>query len=422
MLPMNTISIPTSTPPKAREIAFLALLSAAREEKFIADSLDTWKQTSHPTDIDFHLARQLAYGTAKSALSLDHMASKIAKKRKLSLNLKERLILRLALYQYYYLERIPIYALSNESMKLAKKYCHRIFANFLNAILRQLPDFPFELPSEDSQDALSIRFSYPSFFVNKLLQDYSLDTSKEILLAGNNTPPIMARIRTATDSPYLKSLPNTVCSIGVLSDHAKLHAISSDPSYYIQNVTPATLITLLSKDVSSPKKILDLCASPGGKLIAVHDLFPDASLFANDVSQEKVDRLKENCSKYEVSPTFSCMPGESFTHSGLFDLIILDVPCSNTGVLSKRPEARWRINQESLDNLQTLQLKLLRHSASLLAPQGEIWYMTCSILKCENEQLVAKACEELKLHQRWSQSILPNSEGWDGGFACALKR
>lgn len=408
-----------------REAAYLALLASQREERFISDTLDQWRTRCAPSPLDFNFAQQIAYGSSQMALALDFMASQLATNRKLTLKLKERLLLRLALYQFYYLERVPIYAISDEMLSLAKKYCHQLFANFLNAILRKLPQSNVILPQGDAVEELSIRYSYPQLFVDLLIKHYGLETAKEILKAGNKTAPLMVRIRPNVSSKNEYDL-EPICElpfpIGIAHDHSSILHIASSSDHYIQNATPATLLGHLCQAFPyKPTRILDLCASPGGKLIAAHDFFPNAALFGNDISEEKLKRLKENCQKYGLNANFSVSLGEEFTSEHPFDIIILDVPCSNSGVLNKRAEARWRLTKDVLEGIEKVQFQLLKHAKTLLSPTGEIWYMTCSILPQENEELVRKACQALGLEIKQQETILPNSAGWDGGFAAALR-
>lgn len=408
----------------AREAAFLALLASLKEECFIADSLDHWHQIAKPSSPNLHLARQIAYGTAQMALALDYLAEQLSEKGRLSLKLKERVLLRQAIYQAFFLERIPIYAIADETVKLARKYCHQSFVGYLNAILRKISQASPKLPAGNSISDLSIRYSYPEYFVQRLRQHYGLEKAMEILESGNIPAPTMMRVR--SKSAILPSstqlVCETPCTVARLNDPTQLETVTTSSLYYIQNVTPAVLISELCKNcVSPPRRILDLCASPGGKLIAVHDAFPKASLFGNDVSEEKLRTLRENCQKYHVDATLSCGQGEDFTSSTPFDLIILDVLCSNSGVLNKRPEARWRLTSENQRALEKMQLRLIENAVKLLAPHGEIWYMTCSILPEENEKIVARATQLYGLQTRFQKLILPNHEGWDGGFACAMR-
>lgn len=417
------MSTPLPQTNNPRQAAYLALLAALREERFITDTLEDWKRRASPSLVDYRLAQQLAFGASQMALTLDFIAAKLSTKKKLSLKQKEKALLRLTLYQCYFLERIPTYAIANEMVKLANTYCHRNFSGYLNALLRNLPEIP-SLPSSENVEALSIRYSYPTFYIQALLNHYGLEKTKEILIAGNNPAPVMVRLRSSNKTLSLEGLEvlcEEPCTMLVVKDVSLMPLLSSSKDYYIQNVTPALLVTeLCHKYKASPKRILDLCASPGGKLIAVHDFYPQATLYGNDVSAEKLQRLSENCEKYGIAAKLSLSPGEAFAADHPIDIIIIDAPCSNTGVLNKRPEARWRLSPQHLSQLEATQLALIAHACKHLSSQGQIWYMTCSILLQENEDIIRQATEKFGLTCEWQQTYLPNSAGWDGGYACIL--
>lgn len=235
----------------------------------------------------------------------------------------------------------------------------------------------------------------------------------------------MSRVRKSVPKTFSKSSYSVVLNkpftVIQIKKEKTLDQIIKSTSCYIQNVTPVLLFSKLASASFKPKSILDLCSSPGGKLLLAHDFFPEAKLYANDVSEAKLKRLKENVKKYDLSVKFSCQKGEKFQSDNRFDLIIIDAPCSNSGVLHKRAEARWRITPKKLEELCTLQYHLIKRALSFLTPRGQIWYMTCSILSYENEGLVEEAKEDmgfsiLKTHQQ-----LPNQKGYDGGFACSLQ-
>jgi 16S rRNA (cytosine967-C5)-methyltransferase len=305
------------------------------------------------------------------------------------------------------MDRTPGYAVVNESVRLAKAMANPRFPSFLNALLRKLSDKIPELPGGDDTASLALRYSYPDFFVEELVKDYGLEQAKQVLSAGNSPPVVMARRRPTFQMEVVKG-----------GEGLARYAGSSE--YYIQNAAPVHLMEKLSEGLASPQAILDLCAAPGGKLVAAHDRFPEAALYANEISPERMPRLLENIKKYGLQAEVSLGAGEDFRSERKFDLVILDVPCSNTGVLNKRPEARWRVTPEALQGLERTQLALIENAAKLLAPKGCLFYLTCSILKSENAGLAQKACDRLGLRCESPVALLPDREGRDGGFGCRL--
>ncbi len=401
----------------AREAAFHALLAALREEGFMADYLHQWQQEANPSSKDFHLAQQIAYGACRMRLALDEIACQLAQRSNLQIKRKERALLHTALFQCFFMDRIPLYAVVNETVALAKRLCKGPFHGFLNALLRNVERIKVELPQGDDIKSLSTRYSFPLFLVEQFHNEFGLAQTKTILEALNAPGMTMARCRTGlSDYPKIEGTPDSLLMC-LVEDPA---TVSSSKNYYIQNATPATLMHHLSEGIVPPNIIVDLCAAPGGKLLAAHDLFPSATLLANDIIESKLGRLRENLSKYEVEATITCGPGEEYKAVDNVDLIIIDAPCSNSGVLNKRPEARWRLTKESVKQQEQQQHALLAHARSLLSPTGEIWYMTCSILKEENRALADAFAKDNGMTLRIEKTILPTTDGWDGGYGCAL--
>jgi 16S rRNA (cytosine967-C5)-methyltransferase len=401
-----------------REAAFLALIEFHLHNVHLTDSLNAWRSKEKPASNDLHLAQEIAYGTMRMQKTLDYYASQLTNSKKLKLKPKELYLLRSALYQFYFMSKIPLYALTNETVSLAKRYFSPHIAQFFNALLRKLPDTQIEQPTD-----LTVLYSYTESFVDKLLKHFPKDVVKEILKVGNQPSQTMVRVRNPKlKLSYLKPIlkkPFTVC---LIEDIQHLKDLSQMSDVYIQNVTPAYLIsTLAEKSTISPKTILDLCSSPGGKLIAIHDIYPKATLWSNDVSEGKLEKIKENLTKYGIRAHLTSSRGEELQTEERFDVIIIDAPCSNSGVFNKRPEARWRFTHESLKELTDIQMSLISHAQTLLKPDGEIWYLTCSILPEENDKLTDKAAKKLGMTKLFSEVVLPNDSGWDGGYGAILK-
>jgi len=408
----------------AREAAYMAVVGALRGDSYAADSLHSWRQRNCPLATDARLAQQIAYGSIRMALALDFYAKQLSHRSPGALKISERSLLYCALYQCVYLHRVPLYAIANEGVALAKKYSNRFFASYLNALIRRTAETPIDLPLGSDPRALSVRYSYPLWFVETLIAAYGVTLSEALLSHSNKSGLTMARWRPKEPPPYLprgiRWFSADPCGMASVEGYA-LHSVAASTDWYIQNGTTALLIQALHRRIWQPRAIVDLCAAPGGKLLMVHDLYPQASLWANDFTREKVAILEENCNKYGLSVQRSWGPAELFSSPVPFDLIILDVPCSNSGVLSKRVEARWRLSHTSIQEHLMLQRKLVEHACTLLAPHGEIWYLTCSILPEENELLTNSLCQQLFLEKRIEKIILPDENGYDGGYGCALR-
>ena len=379
----------------AREAAFFALDTYFRIGVFVDESLERFK--SELSSRDFGLAYEIATGVVRRKNALDALIKAHAtmpKKR------QEKVLLRMGLYQMLFLDRIPDFAIGDEMVGLAKKHTSSSFAKFLNAFLRNqasscsLTDLsPLEL------------LSYPDYYVECLTKAYGNDKALEILELGNTKVPLFVRDRQEQKMIEI--------------EQEALDSYSKNPRYYIQNPAQFEVYSHLKNVLkSTPKAALDLAASPGGKTVMLHDFFAKVSLYANDISEKKVALLKENLSKYGVLANVSVGSALDFSGDVLFDLIVVDAPCSNSGCLYKCPEARWRLTKDDVAAHVQLQKKLLQKAYSLLSPGGVIWYSTCSILPEENEQ-VAACIPELELVS--NIQVLPTKDGLEGGYGAVLR-
>ncbi|OLE64699.1 MAG: hypothetical protein AUG74_12935 [Bacteroidetes bacterium 13_1_20CM_4_60_6] len=171
--------------------------------------------------------------------------------------------------------------------------------------------------------------------------------------------------------------------------------------------------------------VLELCAAPGGKLTYIAQLMRNQGrLVAHDSSPERRRLLEENCARLGVTAAeiTSAIP-TSVPRGHLFDKILLDSPCSNTGVLRRRVDLRWRIALEEIQRLRKLQLELLRQAAPRLKPGGLLVYSTCSLEPEENREVVSGF---LRVHPQWKlqdeRGLLPFVDGVDGAYVARLRR
>lgn len=387
----------------SRTAAWIAITQSIREQSYIDQTLDRWAATCSPTPADLALARELASGTVRHQLTLDYFLGQVTYRGLNSLGSEEISLLRMMAYQLAFLERVPPYAAVDQSVRIARRFGHPSFARFVNAVGRKLVTDRTSPPA----DNLSLALSYPSWFIEQLLKQFSKQTVVEVLSASNQSPRGMARRRPGSAMLMLDGGPIP-------------QEITHSPEFYIQNVTPVDLLDGALQHIPAPSRVLDLCAAPGGKTLLVHDRFPEAELHLNDISASKCERLRENLRKYAINACVTAHSGETYTSDRGFDLVVVDAPCTNSGVLAKRAEARWRLDDSRLAPLVQLQRALLTRAAALLNPGGYLCYMTCSILASENEGQVQWASEHLSMRSVHSQLQIPTADHRDGGFVGLL--
>jgi 16S rRNA (cytosine967-C5)-methyltransferase len=363
-----------------RKICFEILENVFTKHLFLSDLLVPLKQKIK-NDKDYKLLWTLAYGTLQRWFYLEQVAKNSTKK--LKLKRREKICAYMGLYQLIFLTRLPKYAIMNEQLKLAKTISFR-FSQFLNHLLQnyRLPNTPIFHP----------------FLEQKLKTQYG-KKSGAIVEALCQRPILFARNVKTNDT---------------FSFEAKeLEQVAKDPNFYIQNPTPISL--MMQAPMHPCQTILDLCASPGGKALLAHALFHPEQLVVNDISQKKLRLLKANMDKYHIECQLTQYDGTNYPLDQRFDLVIVDAPCSNSGVLNKRPEALFRLNEETIKEQVRLQKALLKRALQL---GTQVIYSTCSILKEENEQVVD--CFKDQASIIYQKTMLPNDQGLDGGFIALL--
>jgi 16S rRNA (cytosine967-C5)-methyltransferase len=192
---------------------------------------------------------------------------------------------------------------------------------------------------------------------------------------------------------------------------------------------PATCLAVDLLDLQPGHNVLDACAAPGGKaVLAAERIGPTGRLVAMDLHEDRIALLRRNLERtghpeVEIVRGNAARMPESAPESGPFDRILLDVPCTNTGVLRRRPDARWRFNPARLSALAGTQRRMLASVALRLAPRGVLVYSTCSLEKEENEDAVQSLLDSQPGFEFWAERrSIPPLAGMDGAYAAAIRR
>jgi 16S rRNA (cytosine967-C5)-methyltransferase len=209
-----------------------------------------------------------------------------------------------------------------------------------------------------------------------------------------------------------------------LKSHPPLASLESFRQgwFYIQD--PGTLLAVRELDPQPDETILDLCAAPGGKTTFIAQLMRnEGKIIACDVSEERLKLIRENCQRLGITCVEPILSSTLNSQPSTFNRVLLDAPCSNTGVMRRRVDLRWRIQPEEIQRLRVTQLELLHAAAVKLKPGGVLVYSTCSLEPEENGEVVKQFLSEhpdFKLESE--RELLPFADNVDGAFVARLAR
>jgi 16S rRNA (cytosine967-C5)-methyltransferase len=433
---------------KPRQIA-LRVLQGRQAGKFIEDLLDASLSRVRLSSPDRHLCQELVYGVVRWQAALDWLIARKTQGRAQKPALQN--LLRLGLYQIFWLDRIPEHAAVNETVELARQNGFNTQAGFINAVLRNYlreEDETRRLLAELKTQQPHVGYSHPEWLVIKWQQKWGASETAR-LMEWNNTPPrTFARVNTLKieagklleqwraeniEYDFVRRDWLEENLVFELKSHPPLSGLPSFQAGYFYVQDPSTLLAVRELNPQPGEAVLDLCAAPGGKLTYIAQLMRnEGRLVAHDISAERLDMMKENCTRLGVTCAEFDLPSTLHAsvsrrsqtqaeRSTLFDRVILDAPCSNTGVMRRRVDLRWRLQPKEVQRLKTAQLDLLRQAAASLKPGGACVYSTCSLESEENQEVIAQFLAEMsKFKLLRERELLPFADETDGAYVATL--
>jgi 16S rRNA (cytosine967-C5)-methyltransferase len=407
----------------ARSVAAAALGQWRKKERFANAIIQELVAGQSLPDADRSLARELFYGVLRNLTLLDFWIRLL---REGNLDDQSRDFLRLGLYQLLLL-RTPEHAAIYETVKLARSGQRTL----INAVLRSGQRRARGLLTKANRQSLSVRFSHPSFLIERWQEKWG-ERETELLVQWNNQPPpVFARINKLKIEPrqFFQTYPHH----HPLRNHCDMVQFAHLPSdllaaglFYIQD--PSTTLACELLDPQPGENVLDVCAAPGGKTgLLAQQMKNHGSIVACDRDLERTNRLRENLDRLgvEIASVFQRDWSGNVTNLpfAAFDRILVDAPCSNTGVMRRRVDVRWRLAKDDFARMQKRQVAILQNAMRFLKRDGVLVYSTCSLESEENEEVVAHLLREsknLKLSEQ--RMITPFHDGWDGAFAARFVR
>lgn len=393
-----------------------------------------------PQDLrDLGLSEQIESGVVKNLLQLQYWTQVHSGRPLTKIHPLMQKILAIAIYQLRMLDRIPASAAVDEAVEQTKRFGLQHAAGFANAVLRKAArDRAAPLPAEpDPQKKAMLWYSHPPELFDRLATLFGPTPALAICSHNNLQPPTTVRLapgKSLTDiEAVCPAQPHAQEGICILSspDKSAIARLAQAGIAQVQDPTPAQVI--VHAQLAPGVSILDRCCGVGTKTLQAWELLgSDAVIVAMDSSAQRCGILRSSLIARHIN-NVQVVQAEMFPNASAdlprgFQRILVDVPCSNSGVLARRPEARYSQSPKALEQLATLQKRIVTDAAKRLAPGGLLIYSTCSIWPEENQSVVEHllhASTGLSLLDQ--QTTLPSCTDdpihyHDGGFLAVLQR
>ena len=481
-----TLSTARSGPPSptgARAVALRVLLDSDSEREYASDLLEKALEDDRVSALDRSLATALVYATIRHRGTIDKILDAFSKTETEKMEPGMRWILRLATCQLLFLEKIPAYAALDEAAEQAKRHRDKRAAGFATGVLRAvqraivtieadpLPETASPESEEEKtwpktvEEALQRRWhglahrrlvpipggrraifdrdlwpdpwpepaacvgqmmSHPVWLVRRWLAKFGAAATLGAMEAGNGHPPMSIRVNALKTTR--EKLVERLRAEKVEVDEKRLHVAHTGPIgrlaafkdgwFAVQDDAAQRVASMVQ--AKAGELVGDFCAAPGGKTAQLAE--SGARVIAADSELGKVKGMRKSFERLGVNAQLALADAKQPPFGRVFDAVLVDVPCSNTGVLSRRVEVRWRLSDRDLHVLARVQRRILDAAVAVTKPGGRVVYSTCSLEDEENETLVRAAIREgngLRLEEE--MKILPGAEWTCGGYAARIR-
>ena len=435
----------------ARKTALDALIACRKQAAWSNGVLKDYIARDRLDRRDAALATRLCYGVLQHRNLLDFFLAQLLTGKIKDLHPVVRDILHLGLYQIYELDKIPASAAVNESVALAKKYCRfqKGIHGLVNGVLRNAVRTKGELKQPAT---LEDRYSHPQALI-ELLRDYVGEDRLEPMLAANNDTPLTVvqvnTLRTTAQELIQKLAEEDVRALPhswmpdclILSNTGSLEKLNAfrEGLFYVQDAASKLCVLCAGIPQGDAVRVLDCCAAPGGKSFAAAiAMGGKGHLRSADIHRHKTVLIHNGAERLGLSNILVREQDATENHPGWLekmDVVLADVPCSGYGIIRKKPDIRYK-DPADMERLPSLQMKILRKQAEYVKPGGVLMYSTCTLVRGENEDVIAAflahnkdfALEPLSLPEVFPENttgmltLIPGQYDTDGFFIAKLRR
>ena len=398
-------------------IAALRVLQAVGADRSDLPGAIALARTHLTDERDRALLVELAAGTLRWLGAIDHLIAHFARRPLARLDPEVRDILRLGIYQLLHLDRVPASAAVDDAVEMTRKAGKRSAAGFVNAVLRQVSRARAALPlprrpgldangvptdRDAALDYLSTALSHPRWLVARWMDAHGFEAAERWAQFNNDAAPLTLRANTLRTSRValeqalraagVECRPAAIAPDGlVVTEGNPLHTPLAEGGLFALQDEASQAVATLS--LAAPgERVLDTCASPGGKSVAIAAAVGTEGLVvAGDLRGRRIDLLRQTLTRLGAGRAVPVQIdlNAPLPFAPMFDCVFVDAPCSGLGTIRRDPDIRWRRVSDDLVRLAGTQLRMLRHAAAAVRPGGRLVYATCSSEPEENEEVVA---------------------------------
>ncbi|MBR2405112.1 MAG: 16S rRNA (cytosine(967)-C(5))-methyltransferase RsmB [Clostridia bacterium] len=436
--------------PNPRKKAVNMLLDIEKKSSYVNIEMNKLRALDDFSPIDIRFIGEIVNGVIKRKITLDYI---IAKHSNVKLNKISPFILavlRSAIYQILFMDKVPDSAAVNESVKIVKKSSVNRLSSYVNAVLRAVSQDDISSIDQTNIQGLSIYHSFPEWIVERWVNRFGFEFAQNLLFSLNQKAPLCIRRNVnmpQEDLSHLLNEYNIESSPVVISqlpdfDYCMQINVSKtmftdtaafkNGDFYIQDAAAALAAYLLEPQAGD--KVIDMCAAPGGKSLFAAELMANSgSVVSFDIYEHKLDLISENCARHNISIVSPVLQDSSVfnpEYENSADKIICDVPCSGFGIIRKKPDIRYARTESDIAELAKLSYSILENAARYLKSGGTMVFSTCTIEQTENEDVIHKFLDKHKDFSLYPftksgiayKTFYPHIDDTDGFFVCRLKK
>lgn len=398
---------------------------------------------------------ELVHGVTERKITLDYVISKFSsvKINKISTNILN--VLRIGIYQIFYMNKIPVSAAVNESVKLAKVYGGHKTGGFVNAVLRNAERNIENISYPDQRNQfLSVFYSYPMELVDFFVKEFGFDFTEQMLKSNSERKSLTIRCNALKTTPdkLVENLRKDGINAKVYEnpnfpemDYAivvdKIKNIDSLQSFkngefYVQDVAAMLVCDIL--DPKSGNTVIDMCAAPGGKTTHISEkMLNKGQVYAFDIYEHKLSLIKENALRLGIDICDCQLRDATKLYNEYInkaDCVLVDAPCSGLGIIGKKPDIKYQRTVEDINALADISFSILCNGAEYVKDGGTLVFSTCTITKAENENVVEKFLDkygesfclepitQINKENCGYVTLYPHIDNVDGFFICKFKK